>query len=374
MAHNQLINLSEICTLKGGNGFPVNLQGGLCGDVPFIKVSDMNSPGNEVSITGANNWVSRDVAKALKAAVIPAGSVVFAKVGAALLLNRRRKLVMDTIVDNNMMAATPNGCITTDYLYYFLQTVDMKSLVQEGALPSINQSQVGSIKVNLPPIEKQREIAACLSTWDRAIELHDKLIALKEKQKQGLMQVLLADCDGFNQSNASAFYKIADVCAIGRGRVISKTDIAQKIGIYPVYSSQTSNNGCMGYIETFDFDGTYITWTTDGAHAGTVFFREGKFNCTNVCGTLKVVVDFVDSKYLSIILSTVAKKYVSTNLANPKLMNNVMGSIEVPIPSISQQKRIADIVSVCDAGIDALKRKRDLLNQQKQGLMQQLLG
>jgi restriction endonuclease S subunit len=44
----------------------------------------------------------------------------------------------------------------------------------------------------------------------------------------------------------------------------------------------------MGYLEHYEFDGEYITWTTDGANAGTIFYHNEKFNCTNVCGTLKV--------------------------------------------------------------------------------------
>src|SRR5579859_3014518 len=73
---------------------------------------------------------------------------------------------------------------------------------------------------------------------------------------------------------------------LGRGRVISNLEIQDNPGQYPVYSSQTEDEGILGHINTFQFDGTYLTWTTDGANAGTVFYRQGKFNCTNVCGTL----------------------------------------------------------------------------------------
>lgn len=77
-------------------------------------------------------------------------------------------------------------------------------------------------------------------------------------------------------------YKIQDIAEIGRGRVISSVEIdRQKHPLYPVYSSQTSNDGIMGYLDNYMFDGEYITWTTDGANAGTVFYRKGKFNCTN---------------------------------------------------------------------------------------------
>ena len=84
-------------------------------------------------------------------------------------------------------------------------------------------------------------------------------------------------------------FKIKDIASIGRGRVISSIEISQQENpLYPVYSSQTSNEGIMGYLDNFMFEGEYISWTTDGANAGTVFYRNGKFNCTNVCGLLKL--------------------------------------------------------------------------------------
>ena len=101
---------------------------------------------------------------------------------------------------------------------------------------------------------------------------------------------------------------VGSICSLGRGRVISQDEIREHQGVYPVYSSQTSNNGEMGRIATFDYDGEWVTWTTDGANAGTVFYRNGKFNCTNVCGTLMPL----DSnslllKFLSYHLNQIAK-------------------------------------------------------------------
>ena len=61
------------------------------------------------------------------------------------------------------------------------------------------------------------------------------------------------------------------IAELKRGRVISKKYLVENSGDYPVYSSQTARNGQIGKINTFDFDGESITWTTDGASAGTVF-------------------------------------------------------------------------------------------------------
>ncbi len=134
---------------------------------------------------------------------------------------------------------------------------------------------------------------------------------------------------------------IEDICDLGRGRVISKRDMTDNPGPFPVFSSQTTDNGIFGYLGSYDFDGEYVTWTTDGANAGTVFYRNGKFNCTNVCGTLKAKSDNVNMHFLAKALNAVAFKYV-IQVGNPKLMNNVMAKIKIPLPPIEVQKQIVE--------------------------------
>jgi hypothetical protein len=108
------------------------------------------------------------------------------------------------------------------------------------------------------------------------------------------------------------------------------------------------DSGELGKINTFDFDGEYLTWTTDGANAGTVFYRKGKFSITNVCGLLKVKKNNLLVKYLYYALSIEAPKYVSSGMGNPKLMSNVMARIRVPLPSFKEQVRIAAILDRFD--------------------------
>ena len=140
------------------------------------------------------------------------------------------------------------------------------------------------------------------------------------------------------------YKRIGELCIITRGRVMSKDYIRDNVGQYPVYSSQTENNGELGKISTYDFEGEYLTWTTDGANAGSVFYRNGKFSVTNVCGLLKVKVDEITTKYLYHILSITAPKYVNKGMGNPKLMSNVMARIKVPLPPLSIQSEIVHIL------------------------------
>jgi type I restriction enzyme M protein len=153
--------------------------------------------------------------------------------------------------------------------------------------------------------------------------------------------------------------EISKLCVSGRGRVMDKHYINSHSGEYPVYSSQTENDGVFGSINSYDFDGEYVTWTTDGAKAGTVFYRNGKFNCTNVCGTLKAKTD-VNMKYLALVLSNIAPLYV-TKKGNDKLMNNAMNAIKIPLPPLDVQKKIvAEIERIEKEEIKAEKRIGEL--------------
>lgn len=146
------------------------------------------------------------------------------------------------------------------------------------------------------------------------------------------------------------------VAVLSRGRVMSKEYLAENAGIYPVYSSQTAENGEIGRIQTFDHDGESITWTTDGANAGTVFHRTGKFSITNVCGLIKIInANELNYKFLFYWLSIEAKKHVYSGMGNPKLMSNQMAKIQIPVPPLSIQK---EIVRILDTFTELTARKK----------------
>ena len=145
--------------------------------------------------------------------------------------------------------------------------------------------------------------------------------------------------------NGVEYKAVEDVATITRGRVISKDYINNNQGDFPVYSSQTENNGELGCISTYDFDGEYLTWTTDGANAGSVFYRTGKFSITNVCGLIKISDTNILTRFLYFVLYVEAKKHVNYGMGNPKLMSNVMAKIKVPLPQVPIQEEIVRILN-----------------------------
>ena len=168
---------------------------------------------------------------------------------------------------------------------------------------------------------------------------------------------------------------LGEVAYLTRGRVISKQYLDENRGDYPVYSSQTVNNGEIGKIDTFDFDGEYVSWTTDGANAGTVFYRTGKFSITNVCGLIQTQdLSKLDYKFLFYWLSISAKHHVYSGMGNPKLMSNQMSKIKIPIPPLSVQTKIAQILDAFTAITAELTAELSMRNKQYQYYRDKLLS
>ncbi|WP_445425823.1 restriction endonuclease subunit S [Alishewanella sp. HL-SH06] len=156
--------------------------------------------------------------------------------------------------------------------------------------------------------------------------------------------------------------KIKYLFNIGRGRVISQEELVDE-GEFPVYSSQTANDGCLGYISTYDFDCEQITWTTDGANAGTVFLRNGKHNCTNVCGTLQSKNGNQHLRFFLYCLQYVTQFYKRPDTNGAKIMNGEMAEIMVTEPLSEDKTTIANFLDHETAKIDTLIEKQQQLIQ-----------
>ena len=256
--------------------------------------------------------------------------------------------------------------LNPQYLYYFLKNSEnyfVKSKIL-GSTPSLSKSVLEDFEIKVPSIEIQNKIVRVLEkleTYNKDVNtgLPAEVNARKSQYDYFLNKLLTfktggaigndqLECIKFLENiflYIVEYKRVDELCDITRGKVYSKDYIKNNIGIYPVYSSQTENGGELGKINTYDFNGEYVTWTTDGAYAGSIFYRNGKFSITNVCGLLKVRnFNELIPKYLYYILKINTHNYVNGGSGNPKLMSNVMSNIILPIPSIEIQSKIVQIL------------------------------
>jgi len=410
-------SLGNHCTLKGGTGFPEALQGEREGELPFIKVSDMSLPGNERFITGANNYISGATAGHLGATVFPPQTIVFAKVGAALLLNRRRILTVPTVIDNNMMGATSTNANPL-FLYHFLSSIDFGDFVQTGALPSVNQRILSAIQFPGFSGTEQKRIAEILSTVDEAIEQTEALIAKTQQIKAGLMHDLFTrgvTADGklrppreeapnlYKESPLGwipkewAFPKVGEcISGIDAGKSPECPDIPSandqwgvlKVGaVHPDGLRQNENkvvlNPALYNVEYLLRDGDLLI-----SRANTVDLvglvcqvREAPPNLMLSDKTLRLRVSHgvADARYLFWVLQfhTTRLQIESFATGTSGSMKNIsqvsVKALVVPLPGIQEQERIAERLDSLLQVSFCLKQELGKMNQLRNGLMHDLL-
>lgn len=200
----QELRLGELGILKSGSVFPEEYQNNTNYDIPFYKVSDLGNLNNKLWLTTSNHCINDTICKKINAFVFPANTIVFAKIGAALFLERKRLLRYDSCIDNNMMGLNVDVS-KSDYLfvYYLLEMKRISQFYNDGPLPSLSTSSIANISVCLPVKPEQTAIAEILSAADREIDLHEKQLEELKKQKKALMQLLLTGIVRVNAQEVS---------------------------------------------------------------------------------------------------------------------------------------------------------------------------
>lgn len=183
------------------------------------------------------------------------------------------------------------------------------------------------------PIDKQGNYD--IYTQNDIVEKYSFINEIKEKVNKYRVEIKNTNVDISYDSIKYKEIFLNDIFDFQRGIVISKKDIQNCQGEYPVYSSNTLNGGILGYVDFYNYDIEGLTWTTDGIHAGTIFYRNGKFSITNVCGLMTLKTEYKDKNiYLPYIKELLDFKSFAQCEGNKKVMTNVImkQNIKVKIP------------------------------------------
>ncbi|KRL02737.1 type I site-specific deoxyribonuclease specificity subunit HsdS [Lactobacillus equicursoris DSM 19284 = JCM 14600 = CIP 110162] len=311
------------------------------------------------------------------------GNSKLAKFGAVFELDSYKEALVPRVYHSFKMV---NGN-SPSFIEYLFATKrpdrELSKLITSGArmdgLLNINKKDFFGIKLKVPTPQEQTKISKLLRGLDRTITLHEEKQRQLEQLKKALLQKMFADKKEYPELRFNGFSdswnknKVSELFTITRGYVLPAKDTKptpEGDYCYPVYSSQTAQNGLMGYYNKYLYKDA-ITWTTDGANAGTVRFRTGKFYCTNVCGVL-LTKKAKASEMIAMALNKVTKKYVSY-VGNPKLMNNVMGEIVISLPTnTEEQNNLSFLFNNLERAIILTEHKIEQLKSLKQALLQQM--
>lgn len=197
--------------------------------------------------------------------------------------------------------------------------------------------------------KEEKEILGIIEK-EELLEL-DKLI----EKYNNISQNVVDDINLLNNQKITNFLgkykemKLSEIFEIVKGKdKYTKEYVRNHNGEYPLYSSQTTNNGEFGYIDSYDFDEECLTWTTDGIYAGTLFMRNGKFSMTTHCGALIPKIKNINIKYIYVQLKNELRSY-ALGVGNKRVTTSVIKDVVVKIPidekgefDLNKQKEISE--------------------------------
>ncbi|MCH4007584.1 MAG: restriction endonuclease subunit S [Eubacterium sp.] len=383
---------------RSGIGFPDAEQGGKEG-VPFYKVSDMNNAGNEHEMVTANNYVTKEqIARKGWKPIDEVPAIFFAKVGAAVLLNRKRLCRSPFLLDNNTMAYSMHGsALDADFGKTLFETIDLTSLVQVGALPSYNSVDVENLEVVIPEMDEQRKIGAYFKTLDTLITLHQRKCDELSEFKKGCLQKMFpkkGECvpeirfpgftgdweqrklgslgytftglsgktkEDFGHGNAHFITymnvysnPIADLTMTERVEVDDKQSQVRYGDVFFTTSSETPDEVGMSSVWLGNTENTYLNSFCFG-------YRPESS---------------IDPYYMAYMLrSEVVRKniiFLAQGISRYNISKNRMMDIQIPLPDIGEQQRVGSFFYELDHLITLHQQKVDELKEFKKGMLQQM--
>ena len=392
----KLGRLSDFGVFRSGDGFPLIYQGLLSGDYPFFKVSDMNNQGNDLSMETANHWISEDVRKKLGVTKHPVGGIVFAKIGAAIFLERKRLLSRESCIDNNMMTfSLTDHHACQQYFYYLFLHLELGKYVSTTALPSLSGRPIGAINIPIPPPDEQRAIAEVLSDVDRLIVSLESLITKKRAVKTAAMQQLLTGkirLPGFSAEwqtmRLGEFCPLTERMSFVKGRGLSKADLSRDGPIPCIHYGELFSYGehITDVLHGTDLEGDFVysvhndvlmptsDVTPNGLATASCLQRTGVILGGGILA-IRVSEDILDGVFLAYSIRHHRDQILQlvTGTTVYHLYDRDMVKFKFSVPTLEEQRAIAEVLSDMDAEIAMLEQRLDKIRAIKQGAMQQLL-
>ena len=349
--------LGDLGKAQSGIGFPDKEQGGKTG-IPFFKVSDMNNVGNELEMNRSNNYVSPDQIKKNGWSPIEETSMIFAKVGAAIMLNRKRLVRFPFLLDNNTMAYKFSDSWDIEFGRTLFERIDLTSLVQVGALPSYNAGDVENMEAAIPQMAEQYKLGALFKSLDNLITLHQcKRAAFVSRKSPSIFQF-----DKWRNTLTWEQRKCKELCSITTGK--SNTQDQVEDGLYPFYIRSDMPVRSNKYL----YDCEAVITIGDGQIGKVFHYVNGKFDLHQRCYKMA---DFVGifGKYFFYYFST--KFYdraikMTAKATVDSVRMDMISEMDIQYPISSQEQRqIALFLERLDNLITLHQRGENIYNRRQ---------
>lgn len=355
------------------------------GEYPFLRVSDMNLEGNEVYANKCAVSLTKAEVDKLKVKLYPKNTIIFPKRGASIYTNKKRLLARDSGIDLNTMGFVPKNVIDYYFLFTWFHTIDLKTISDGSYIPQINNRNIEGIKIPLPPLDEQKQIASLFQSIEEAIEhVEGQHMNLKSLQKTLIDGLLKSEPEFGNLVNK----KKSTQTTFG--------DIAECDKKYPEHTIEVARFVGLEYISSEDFqlqgwgdivNGT--TFTKRFAKSDVLFGKRRAYlkkvavaDFDGICSGDILVIRAKNKKMLQELLpfyissDAFIKHAVSTSAGSlsPRTKWKDLAAMKVTIPDLKSQEMILEVFQQLQNTLQQLKQQKTTLKNLKQKLLDEILG
>lgn len=360
--------LGELVRIRSGVS-PANAALTEQGRHPFVKVDDLNL--SKKYLGEARQFTENDQL------CVPEGSILFAKRGAAIMVNKVRVAARQLALDTNMMALTPvRGRIDGEFLYYFILHEELAKIADVSSIPQINNKHINPYPISLPPLPEQRKIAEFLRTWDEALEKLTALRAAKVQRLDGLAARLI---HGEQAERLHLRDFLSEVSTRNRGqqveRVLSVTNSAGFVLAEDQFAHRVASADLSNYKIVRRGQYAYNPSRINvGSIARLDAWEDGALSPMYVVFRVR---NGLDSDFFRHWLRSAEARQRIALAAQGSVRETVsfgdLGSILIPVPTIERQQSISRALNAGREEITLIEAEIEALTRQKRGLMQKLL-
>ena len=387
--------LKDVCMFYSGTGFPIQYQGQTKGEYPFYKVGDIanNAIAGKIYLELCNNYISSDVAKMIKGCILPKDTVVFAKIGEALKLNRRAITSCDCLIDNNAMGIAPKlDFLRIQYFYFCMKNLKMQTLAESTTVPSVRKTVLEKYEIEVPSLVEQEEI-------EKKLTLTQKIIEKRRQELSYLDEIIKARFVELFECGDHEIVKASDVCDfITKGTTPPTGEITEeyengKIPFLKVYN--LSFTGEM----LFDENPQYILAETHNGKLARskVYPNDVLMNIVGPpLGKFTLVTDEFEEWNINQAIAIfrakerILPRFLLHALMQPKVLEPFIGqavgirqqnlsleqcrNLQFPLPSLEEQKSFVEFAEQLDKSKVAVQKALDETQMLFDSLMQEYFG
>lgn len=372
-----------------GNGFKNIYQGFTQYDIPYYKVGSLKFCDEGNYLIDETNTINEEIRTKLKAVKIPVNSIIFAKIGEAIKLNRRCLNKIECCIDNNLMAFISEKYFYK-YIFYWTKSLNFYELTNATTVPALRKTDLENIPIPLPPLNEQQRIVNIIESLfaklDRAKELIENTLAQFEQNKMAILH------KAFTGELTAKWRKENNIdLSSWKEKTIDELCTSLKYGT----SKKSNPEGSvvvlrMGNLQNGEIDWSNLMYTDDKDDIEKYLLKKGDvlFNRTNspelvgktsiyrgeypaIYAGYLIKLDYgkdIIGEYLNYMMnSTKAKHYCYTVKTDGVSQSNInakkIGAFEIPVPTIEEQQEIVNILDNLLAKYNKIKNLEQQLEK-----------